>query len=276
MTTYHEVEISTACAAPIRLYCFMCGAKRWTYTTGMESITHLGSLYVPPLGGIVDNGIRQTGQSSADTLKITVAAELELARLFLTCPPNSATEVTLFGRHAAVSGEESFVQLWHGELIEAKFIDGLRCELVCSLFSARLSQTGLRATWTRQCPHFPFSAACGLDADKYKQRLEVQSVGPEGIVVSGASADVSLSGGWAEWEDAVFAGVPRKRGIIKHEEDRLTLVGGPASGLRAGAVISAYPGCNRSVAACEKYENLERYGGFPGMPNKNPFENSVY
>jgi len=70
------------------------------------------------------------------------------------------------------------------------------------------------------------------------------------------------------------------RFIASHSSGTLTLMqasnslsaaieGGPQS-------VTLYPGCSHTIADCrDKFNNLVNFGGFPWIPSKNPFNNSV-
>jgi hypothetical protein len=48
-------------------------------------------------------------------------------------------------------------------------------------------------------------------------------------------------------------------------------------GLAVGLVVTAYPGCNRSMTNCIAFGNLLNYGGQPYIPTVNPMNgNPVY
>jgi hypothetical protein len=72
------------------------------------------------------------------------------------------------------------------------------------------------------------------------------------------------------------------RYIIDHSGTQLTLIV-PLSDLTedvndssGDALVALYPGCDHTRETCkDKFDNLANYGGFPWIPSKNPFANSV-
>jgi hypothetical protein len=50
----------------------------------------------------------------------------------------------------------------------------------------------------------------------------------------------------------------------------------PFAGLGVGDTVTLRKGCDHSFATCKaKFSNGERYGGFPIVPDKNPFSSSL-
>ncbi len=51
---------------------------------------------------------------------------------------------------------------------------------------------------------------------------------------------------------------------------------GDTSDLSPGMNVIVYPGCQRTVAACQSFGNLNNYGGFELMPGKSPFDGTPF
>jgi hypothetical protein len=51
---------------------------------------------------------------------------------------------------------------------------------------------------------------------------------------------------------------------------------GDTSDLFPGMTITVYPGCQRTTAACESFQNRDNYGGFELMPGKSPFDGTPF
>lgn len=51
---------------------------------------------------------------------------------------------------------------------------------------------------------------------------------------------------------------------------------GDTSEIHPGMIIAVYPGCQRTMVACETFSNLDNYGGFPSMPGKSPFDGTPF
>ena len=64
------------------------------------------------------------------------------------------------------------------------------------------------------------------------------------------------------------------RFIVLHNGDDLTLIR-PLYGLAASDSVNLYEGCDRSLATCIAKGNVINYGGFPWIPQTNPFESGI-
>ncbi len=270
MTTFHEAEISVSSGTPIRLYKFQCGQKIWSYTSGSSPVVH-SQKYLSLPGGITDNGIRQTGQFSADALKITAPANIGPALLFRTLTPSMPILITVFSMHAGFS---DFLTVWAGEVSGIRFIDELRCEIACSPVTEHMRTPGLRMCWERTCPHFLYSARCGVDKENYKNDVVVTAVYAQNITCSNlATVQNGLyTAGLIKW---TVDGQIMQRGIQNHDGTTIWLLGG-SSGISPGQQVTLYPGCRQTVESCAAFDNLDNYGGIPHLPDKNPFNDSPF
>ncbi len=268
--TYDAAERSVASARPIRLYRFTRGTLAWRYCSADRDITHQTQVYKALRGGISDSGIRQTGQTSPDVLKLTSHADLEVAQLYRGAVPSSPVQLTVFARH---QGIDDFVTIWVGEIRSVKWPVLDRCEISCSPLTERMEMQGLRLGWERNCPHALYSTACGVDMNLYRVQSTVQSM--DGVSISnGAFAAYPagyFTGGLVEW--AIGGGEFERRGIEVHSGSVLTLLGG-AGGVTLGAAVRVYPGCRQTVASCKAFNNLPNYGGVPHLAGQSPWDGS--
>ena len=125
--TFLKAETSIADGKPIRLYEFKRGISRWTYTSADRDITHQSLVYQSLEGGVIDNGIKQTGQATADSVKITAPADFAPASLFRQVAPSSMLEVTIYAKHYGI---DDFIVIYSGEVRSVRFwLD--KCVLTC-------------------------------------------------------------------------------------------------------------------------------------------------
>jgi uncharacterized phage protein (TIGR02218 family) len=100
--------------------------------------------------------------------------------------------------------------------------------------------------------------------------------GISGLVLSvDALADKPYAGGFVEWVDG--DGNAERRFIRDFSGTDLTLTQ-PFQGIAVDDEVTVSPGCDHTMATCDEvYDNLPNYGGFPFIPQKNPFGgNPVY
>jgi uncharacterized phage protein (TIGR02218 family) len=266
---FDNIETSLADGRPVRLYRFTLGKKSWCYTSGDRPIQHLGLQYETLPGGIIDDGIRQTGQDSPDTITLTAPATLDVAQIYRGIPPSSEVVLTIFDRHIDI---DDYLISWSGYLRTVKWPAIDRCEIACAPMAERMTTTGLRLVWSRSCPHALYSSACGLDRADWRIDGTIDSM--DGLTVCVAAAaeypDDHFLGGYIEWPMYQGAYLER-RGISAHQGDTLTLLASTSS-LSAGTVVSLYPGCKQTVAGCKAFNNLPNYGGIPRLPGVSPYD----
>lgn len=258
-------EISIASGQPVRLYEFALGTKRWLVCNSTLDIVHQGKTFNGN-GSISDDGIRQTGEKSADTLTITVAPDFELLQQYTIAPPRPVS-ITIWDMH--IGETEGLVQ-WVGQISDINHRKA-SVQLVCKALSSDAT-TGLRLFWSRTCPHILYDNNCAVDKTAFAVQTTLDSVA--GLSLSAAAFagfdDGYFTGGMVSW--FTDYGEFESRGINDHMGNTL-VISGVASGLMAGVALTAYPGCNKTITTCdEKFSNFINYGGIPGMPTKSPFD----
>lgn len=270
-------ESSIAAGQPIRLYEFALGATlRWRHTNADRDIEHDGKTFAT--SAISDDGIRQTGQASADMLVITAPANLAVAQRFRALPPSAEIALTIWDIHY---DDDEAVVSWVGSIAMVRWPQLDRCQISCEPLGVSMQRTGLRMTYQRSCPHSLGDRLCTVDLEVYRVEATIKSMTGATIVCHGWG-DLPiplltwlplLAGGYVEW---LVDGEPERRGITAQQagflDTTLTLMGGTA-GLQVGDVVQLYPGCPGTLAACnDVYDNLLNYGGFPHIPGRSPFD----
>ena len=267
--SFESIETSLAEGRPLRLYRFTLGAKSWCYTSGDRPVEHLGLQYASLPGGLIDDGIRQTGQDGPDDLTLTAPASLDVAQIYRAVPPSSEVILTIFDRHV---GTSDYLVCWSGYVRTVKWPAIDRCEIVCAPMSERMTTTGLRLVWSRACPHALYSSACGLNRAAWRISGAVDAL--DGLTAHVAAAagypDGHFIGGYIEWPMADGA-YNERRGILLHQGDALVLLVG-THGLTVGAEVGLYPGCRQTVEGCKAFGNLPNYGGIPLLPGISPYD----
>ncbi|WP_445364388.1 phage BR0599 family protein [Microbulbifer sp. ANSA003] len=264
--TFNDREISIADGQPVRLYEFALGPQRWLYTNAQLGVVHNLQTYIS-CPGISDDGIRQTGEASADLLTITAPLDFTLVSLYQVYPPSIPVSITVYDKHL---GEDDALVVWVGEIADVtRRRDQLN--LVCAPLSSR-DTTGLRLTWGRNCPHTLYGDDCGVDKELHRVDAVLAEVTGLTLVASefAAFSDGHFSGGFVEW--FATSGTLEQRGIDSHSGINITLLGGSLD-LVPGLDLRAYPGCARVISVCdEKFNNSENCGAVPGLPGISPFD----
>lgn len=269
--SYDTRERSLATGQPVRLYDFRRGAQRWSYCSADRAINFQAATWRAV--AISDDGVRLTGEASADVLLITAPATLEVAQLFRAAPPSAEIEVTVRDYHyGEADTAASAVVVWAGSISGVGWPQADRCAISCESLGASMERPGLHMSWERTCPHTVYGPRCGVDRNLFAVEAEVQTL-TGAAISSGAMAahpDGYFSGGYVEWP--VGAGELERRGVELHSGSELLLLGG-TQGLVAGQPFTAYPGCRQTDSYCNTiFFNLPRFGGFKHLPGKSPFD----
>ena len=270
MTTFHDAETGIDSGRPVRLYQFMLQTARWFYTSADRVVDHLAATYSPV--AISDDGIRQSGQASADTLKITVPSDLDIVSLYRGVPPSTPMAVTVYQRHYGI---DAHVVVWSGEVAGVKWKDSVHAELSCIPLTSKMGKMGLRLAYERTCPHTLYSARCGVSREQYRVDATIQDMDGASIGndIFAAVADGHYTAGLLEW--LTRGGWTERRGIERHVGRGLRLLGG-TSGLAPGMAVRVYPGCLQTVESCKKFGNLLNYGGIPHLAGESPFGRNIF
>lgn len=181
--TIATVETTIQSIQSGRLYQFDRSASVvWRYTSADRKITHLAEDWLPQ--PISDNGVRMTGEASADTLEIIVPASLPVAQLFRATPPSEEVFVTIYDYDA---GEQDADVCWVGSVSAARFDGPGQATLICDSLSASMRREGLRLSYERSCPHSVYDGQCGVD--KAQHAMPVRITALDGISITVARGD---------------------------------------------------------------------------------------
>jgi len=262
--SFNDFETSLASARPIRLYDFSCGALHWLYATADRDIEHRQNRY--RACAISDDGIRQTGQASADMFHVSAPADIDVAQLYRQGRPSSKVSLTVRDLHH--DDNESLV-VWIGAVSDVKWPAQHNCVISCDPLGAK-AKTGLHLCWQRTCPYTLYDQNCRVDPARHRETFRIAAM--DGLVLQGTinRPDGWFAGGYVEWDRG--SGVVEQRGIMRHVHNSLTLIGGTA-GLSVAQTVSIYPGCDALIQTCQdKFNNSINCGAITNLPGKSPFD----
>lgn len=282
--TYLSRELSVQDGQPVELYIFAQGNTVWRYTTGVAPMTVDGNEFEPAV--IVRSDVSQTGEMNREGITLTMPRTHEFASQFLGYAPDRPVIVTLMRVHST-DGDLQTIVYWKGRITACR-AGGSEVILECESVFTSLRRPGLRARYQRTCRHSLYGPGCGLDPEAFAVTAQVfgLSANHVGLTVpaAGAYSDGYFTGGMVRGPDGVL------RFLVNHVGSMVTLARplesltdawaatgyGLAYGFRyGGLVVELYPGCDLARTTCSsKFGNLNRYGGFPYIPIRNPFDGS--
>jgi uncharacterized phage protein (TIGR02218 family) len=254
---------------PIEVYDFARGSQQWHFTSAEVPIVVASQTYLPRT--MRRSTIETTTEKARNNLSITCRRDFEIAELFRVSPPTDVISVTV--RRCHQSEPDDVAVLWKGRVLNCEWRD-IEADLTCEPVSTSLARPGLRRLYQRNCPHVLYSTACGVSKASYVLAAAIDSVSGLDLSVSEAASqsDGYYAGGFIEWE--LQAGVIERR-FIKNHVGAILSLSSQFVDIGPGVEVSIYPGCNHSTGICNtKFGNLLNYGGFPHIPQKNPFGGS--
>lgn len=248
-------------AAPdiIELYRFARGAEVWRYTSGDTIASHDGQDYHPE--AISRTADEQGAEINRSPIEITLPQENPVAAQFIGYAPEQLMAVTVYRQIGDVTAV-----IWQGRVVGCNH-EAHPAVLQCESVFTSLRRAGLQARYQVNCRHFLYDAGCRIDPELYRD--EVTIAGVMGLqITSPALAD--KPDGWYT-AGHVLSASGAARMILAHSGDAIVITA-PIHGLAVSDALSVFAGCPHSVEACAgKFNNLINYGGFPWVPQINPF-----
>jgi hypothetical protein len=242
------------------------------YTSADATIAYDGDDYLPAIitRGVIDAG----GQEIRDSnLELRLPSEHEVAGWFAITTDQRPVTVTMYRVHRTDLTDAITPDVTRVTKIR---FEGKSCILTCATAGLRvLNRETPRQFFSIACNHVLYSDRCGVS--KVARTLAA-------TVVTNVSSDglqVTVTGVDAYAVDRVVVGCFVSGVLAPHGRQPVTIVGQagdvltlirPIPGLAVDDVVDVIEGCARSVAACNAHNNIENYGGFPGIPVRNPFD----
>jgi uncharacterized phage protein (TIGR02218 family) len=267
--TYDAKETSRHEGSPVELYRFTRGSTIYLYTSADTEQTDGSEVYTPTV--ISRNEIRQSQEDHSGNIEVRVPRDNAVAALFIAYVPSSSVGLTI-RRYHRLDDDEEWIIAFIGEVLSTKYdAEASEWVLTCGPVSEAFRRTIPIYLYQPQCNNALYSDACGVSKEAFKVTGTVSAIDGDTITSTafGAFADGYFNAGYVQHgEDTRF--------IIDHVGNVLTLMN-PFTDLDVSDSVDAYPGCDRTEAACGplKFNNLENHLGFSRIPLKNPFDTSV-
>ncbi|MEE8551593.1 MAG: phage BR0599 family protein [Gemmatimonadota bacterium] len=286
--TFIAQEESIEDGQPIELFLFQNLESKFAYTSGQEEVAFDGNTYIPRPISRTEPEVQS--QQSDRNLVIKMPLNDPFVARYVNTLPASPDSITIFKFHSTDLGTE-VVKFFVGEVAHVA-VTGNEAK-VNALSSGRvLAEQIPKQTFRNLCNHVLYDAFCAVDDSQFKMSTSVVAISADSlsITVSGGSNVILNTGLELSAQltaDPTFfdAGFFRRAGI----EHRMVLTsvdnGGnsatfgvllPFETLEVDTVLELFAGCDHQFPTCiAKFANTERYGGFPFIPRKNPFEVGV-
>lgn len=281
-----EKERSSYDGVPVMLYEFsrrsvptLTGAEvtsYWRYTSADRDFVLGGNTYTAI--AISDDGVRQSGDTSADQLIVTMPYGEVVPQMFNGSPPSDPIYCVI--RHANKGETDGFI-IWAGQIgMVSRGSDSapegrLMAQVVCNTAIATMDRIGVRLAWSRACPHDLYGFECRADPKNFYVTAVITALDGVNIVADaiGTVFAAQLTGGFVEWIDG--QGHAERLGILQHFASTVRIQG-TTDRLTVGQTIYVFFGCDRSRAICNTvFNNMPNHGGHAYMPDTNPFSGDL-
>lgn len=275
--TFNAYEASTQLGKPVELYEFMNGMDLYRYTSADHDVEYEGETFIAyPLQR---TAIATTAEKGRNNLQIKGPRNIPIADIFRVQPPSDVVTLTVYRYHEIDPDAERIV-LWVGRVLNVKWDSALTVTIYCEPITVSLERPGLRRLFQRQCPHVLYGNKCGMSGGPQKIDYAVSATitAADGITLTSAAfdalADNYLAGGFIEYE--LPSGNIDRRFIATHVGADVG-INFPSSDIYVGMTVTAYPGCDHTLATCNsKFSNSANYGGMPFIPQKDPMDGSSF
>jgi uncharacterized phage protein (TIGR02218 family) len=272
MATLSQLEKSREESRPVEVYEFTLGSQVFRYTTSEDTLTIGGNDYTPL--PILRNGITIGSDQGRRTLQITVPSTNSFVQRYTDVIPGDTAFVTVnrYQRDEAPAFNTTIL-LFTGKVQSVQFSkDGTSAIIAVRSLESALSRNVPRFTYMGMCNHFLYDAGCGVNPASFDYIGSVSSVSGNTITVAGVSGSgIDFVGGYCR-----PVAQQDFRLILAQAGDVLTLLL-PFSSDPTGANMQCFAGCDHILTGdCQNvFNNVERFGGFAFVPNKNVFQSGL-
>jgi len=248
------------------LYEFTVGTLVYRYTSSAITVVAGGQTYLPL--AISDSGVASSAESGKEALKITAPSDFEVADLYSYSPPS--VPVLLNVKVFNANGEGFVDIIWSGRVLGPRWLDDEdTVEMDCEPVTVTVGRNGLFRRYSKQCPYALYDAdTCGVDKAAYRHDTTVAASVGNSLTVAALGAH-TYAGGFVEWD----IGTRVERRFIESVAGLTLRLMQGFVGIPVSAPVAVYPGCARTTDACATvYNNILRYGGWPHLKQRNPFQ----
>ncbi len=263
---FATVETSLASAAPIELYKFTGDYNTYRYTSHNSEITNLEGTYL--VETIQRNGIEK-GTSDDDVwmeIQLPFNNAMVSEYVFSQSPPSLYMEVW----RVHPDDLNDSLLLWQGQVLSWSVKGAIAHLKIPALLSYVMKSPLPAVKYQAPCNNILYDNRCQVVASPSFEdlTLTVVSITDNVIELSGSPfADGACNGG-----EMVNPSGSERRMITNNVGVTFT-VATTFSNLSVSDTVTIRQGCDHSFTTCvSKFSNGRNFGGFPLVPDRNPFK----
>lgn len=267
--TFDSSETSVDDATPIECYKFIGTLANYLYTSYHEDVTVNGEEYIaiPISRKKIKSG---THADDALAVDITMPDDTEVVQVYAYQNSPSRLDLEIRRVHRSDDIDSDSIIIWSGE-VSSFNITGRKASLrVPSILSRALVGVIPSLYYQNQCNNTLYDFRCSVDRVSNTVTREIDSFDANTITVTVSIVEDDYIGG------EVVSITGERRMIISNTTIVLTM-NFPFTTLSIGDNLDIARGCDHVFRGdCEnKFLNTDNYGGFPYIPNLNPFKGDL-
>jgi hypothetical protein len=278
VTTFDDRERSAADSEPRELFRFSRGSgdteETWLHVNGTEPVTFNGETY-DPTPGLRRGPIGQSQEDSSMQVEVSLPRHVCVAAEYIGGRSIAPINLTIYRQQIGLDDSEA-KPIYDGETSSPVF-EGSELTITCKRGESRFSERLGRVRCQQQCPWLLFDVFCGADPDRVTFNAKITDISDDLTVITVEEQDAPpgsdhLGSGSHYYQSGTVTFKGRKVSVISQDEDELTLQT-PLVGAEDADIVGLIAGCDRTTTDCEDiHDNIERFGGFPLIPDRNPWK----
>lgn len=288
--SYEGQEITVEDGQPVELFRFSNTEEIFNWTNGPVSVVYNSETYEPI--SISRSKLKREEAQSKKVLEVSVDVNNPFAIRYIEITPATSDMLQVFRQHSTDTPTPETVKVFEG-IVSTVSLIGAKAKISVKGFGSVLEQLVPQQTTRGPCNFVLYDSQCGIDEGQFSLLATVTDISADGmtITVDGSTNTIPNTGlqlsAQLTADSDFFLGGVLGRGGAEYRMVRATtdltndiceiIILFPFQTLVVGSVLNLSAGCNLEffTTCLQKFGNAIRFGGFPFIPNKNPFEIGV-
>lgn len=266
MTSYTALDTTRFSGTPVECFSFVVDGSEYNYCSGNIPVTVDGKVFNPL--EIERTRIRATDDiTDQTTVDISMPVDCALIQAVAFGTDARDVDVTVYRTHYAVN-DGTFQVLWRGTALGFP-VEGRRATVKTgNLFQVKFLGNFNAVYYQLRCDHVLYGSRCQVDETAHDYSVTISSIDTDTNTIN-FTGDTVAADALENGEMVTSEGV--RVGIVENTAGSFKLSYIP-SGLAVSDVVTLYDGCNHYIDDCDtKFSNTVNYGGFPNIPDTNPY-----
>ncbi len=270
--TFEALETSRESGNLIEFFVFTQGVVTTRFTSFNRDINFGGFTFLTTQ--ISRTEVQASVEDSVNEIKITLPLDNPIPQQYINNVPGRLIEVQVLRAHADDPIEETLL-VFSGFIAQVNFDGALEATLTCSPNTAVFKRAGPRFNYQGLCNHILYDDGCKVDINLFTFTGNVSDVSGRDITVDGLLAAKGAGFTVSGFVRTPASGTDDSRLVLAQAGDVLTLLNAFSVPV-LNTDVDVFAGCAHDITTCDvKFAAVLNYGGFPFVPEKNPFNSSL-